>query len=314
MSCSTSPAIWPPPAPSSSACAAGRTVCTPPWSLAQDGKIVWTHVERGDAHHARLQRRVPGRAILRTAGAAVCRIVGAYEIEGAGIQLFERVEGDHFTIIGLPLLAAAGGAQIARSARHMIRACVIGWPVSHSRSPLIHGYWLEALRHRRQLRSPPRGARRRAQLSCAACATQGFAGCNVTLPHKEAAFAVVDETRPAARAAGCRQHALVRGRQADRRQHRQRRLHEQPARSACPVLASQGSTVSVLGAGGAARGIVFALLEAGVGEVRLFNRTRARADAVAAYFGAKVKAHRLAASAPSARATWRCWSTPPRSA
>ena len=72
--------------------------------LAQDGKIVWTCVEE-----AMLTMRAFSRqfldAYLAHCGAAVCRTVGAYEIEGAGIQLFERVEGDHFTIIGLPLLA-----------------------------------------------------------------------------------------------------------------------------------------------------------------------------------------------------------------
>ena len=75
--------------------------------LAHNGKIVWTCVEE-----AMLTMRAFSRqfldAYLAHCGAAVCRTVGAYEIEGAGIQLFERVEGDHFTIIGLPLLALLG--------------------------------------------------------------------------------------------------------------------------------------------------------------------------------------------------------------
>ncbi len=61
--------------------------------------------------------------------------------------------------------------------------------------------------------------------------------------------------------------------------------------AALPALQLAGATVSVLGAGGAARGIVFALLERGVAEVRIFNRTRDRADAIAATFGPKVKPH-----------------------
>jgi septum formation protein len=72
--------------------------------LAHGGGIVWACVEE-----ARLSMR-PFSAeflddYLARCGAAVCRTVGAYEIEGAGIQLFDRIEGDHFTIIGLPLLA-----------------------------------------------------------------------------------------------------------------------------------------------------------------------------------------------------------------
>jgi len=72
-------------------------------ALAQHGRIVWCHTE-----YAALTMRAfsPGflESYLAKAGTGLCQIVGAYEIEGMGIQLFERVEGDHFTIIGLPLL------------------------------------------------------------------------------------------------------------------------------------------------------------------------------------------------------------------
>jgi septum formation protein len=72
--------------------------------LAQQGRIVWTCVE---AANLTMRQFSPEflEGYLSLAGTAVCRTVGAYEIEGAGIQLFERVEGDHFTIIGLPLLS-----------------------------------------------------------------------------------------------------------------------------------------------------------------------------------------------------------------
>ena len=72
-------------------------------ALAQGGDILWTHVGEAvltmrEFSPAFLER------YLAQAGASLCQIVGAYEIEGLGIQLFERVEGDHFTIIGLPLV------------------------------------------------------------------------------------------------------------------------------------------------------------------------------------------------------------------
>jgi len=72
-------------------------------ALAQGGDILWTHV--GEAVLT-MREFSPGflDRYLAHAGASLCQIVGAYEIEGLGIQLFERVEGDHFTIIGLPLL------------------------------------------------------------------------------------------------------------------------------------------------------------------------------------------------------------------
>lgn len=72
-------------------------------AIAQAGEIVWEHV--GEA--VLTMRRFTGTFLdkyIATVGPRICQTVGSYEIEGLGIQLFERVEGDHFTIIGLPLL------------------------------------------------------------------------------------------------------------------------------------------------------------------------------------------------------------------
>ena len=72
-------------------------------ALAQEGKVVWSMVD-----HATLTMRNFSDgfldAYLAEAGSRLCRIVGCYEIEGRGVQLFQRVEGDHFTIVGLPLV------------------------------------------------------------------------------------------------------------------------------------------------------------------------------------------------------------------
>jgi septum formation protein len=71
--------------------------------LAQEGEVVWSMVDR-----ATLQMRNFSDAFLDTylaeGGPGLCRIVGSYAIEGRGIQLFQRIDGDHFTIIGLPLV------------------------------------------------------------------------------------------------------------------------------------------------------------------------------------------------------------------
>jgi len=79
-----------------------------------------------------------------------------------------------------------------------IQACIIGWPVAHSRSPLIHGYWLEKYGiHGSYTKRPVqpdevaaffRGMRE-----------EGFAGCNVTIPHKEGVIPLLDEVHPAAK-------------------------------------------------------------------------------------------------------------------
>ena len=168
------------------------------------------------------------------------------------------------------------------------RACVVGWPVAHSRSPLIHGYWLErygiAGSYLREAVRPEEAAEFLRSLR-----VRGFVGCNVTIPHKETAFRVADETLPAARAAGAANTLWFEG---------DRLLADNTdgagfvsnIRATVPDFAFKGAVVALLGAGGAARGIVHALLEVGAGEVRLFNRTRERGDAIAAAFGPRVKA------------------------
>ena len=73
-------------------------------ALAEGGEVVWAHTETASLAMRRFSDAFLDR-YLAEAGDRVCRTVGAYEIEGRGVQLFERVAGDHFTIIGLPLLA-----------------------------------------------------------------------------------------------------------------------------------------------------------------------------------------------------------------
>jgi shikimate dehydrogenase len=170
----------------------------------------------------------------------------------------------------------------------MKRACVIGWPVSHSRSPLVHNYWLQ--------RYGIDGSYERLPVEPGLVASflrgmrdDGFAGCNVTLPHKEAAFAAADETLPAARAAGAANTLWFEGERLIADNSDGAGFLDNLLASV-PGLDLTAATVSILGAGGAARGVIFALLGADVGKVRVFNRTRARADAVATYFGPRVEA------------------------
>jgi shikimate dehydrogenase len=168
------------------------------------------------------------------------------------------------------------------------RACVVGWPVAHSRSPLIHGYWLA--RHgiegsyTRVAVKPEDGAEFLRSLRA-----QGYVGCNVTIPHKETAFAVADETLAAARVAGAANTLWYEG---DRltADNTDGAGFVSNVRATVPEFVFAGAVVSLLGAGGSARGIVHALLDAGASEIRLFNRTRPRADALAGAFGPKVKA------------------------
>lgn len=168
------------------------------------------------------------------------------------------------------------------------RACVIGWPIAHSRSPLIHGEWL---RHYgiagSYTRQPVRPEEARDFLL--SLRQHGFVGCNVTIPHKEVAFAVADRRLPAAEAVGAANTLWLEGDVlvADSTDGEGFMAN---LTATVPECRLQGWPVAVLGAGGAARAIVHALLGAGASEVRLINRTRERAEALAAHFGPRVRA------------------------
>jgi len=171
----------------------------------------------------------------------------------------------------------------------MSKACIIGWPVAHSRSPLIHGYWLSKYNISGSYeKQPVRPEEVEAFLR--GMQARGFQGCNVTLPHKEAAFACAVRKEPAARAVGAANTLWFEDGElaCDNTDGAGFMCHL----AACAPGFDVGhcGAAAILGAGGAARAIVHAFLSAGVGEVRLFNRTRARAETVAAFFGPRVKA------------------------
>lgn len=159
-------------------------------------------------------------------------------------------------------------------------AGVIGWPVSHSRSPRLHGHWLA--RHGLDGAYVPLAvAPENLEIALRGLGALGFAGANVTVPHKEAACALVDDLDPLARRIGA-VNTLVVG--ADGRlSGRNTDAHGFMAnlRAGAPDWRGDAPAV-VLGAGGAARAVVVGLLDAGVPEVRLTNRTQGRAETMAA--------------------------------
>lgn len=167
------------------------------------------------------------------------------------------------------------------------RACVIGWPIEHSRSPAIHGYWLDRYRidgtYTKEAVRPED-----IETFLRGLADAGFAGCNATIPHKEAAFRIADEKDASAIAVGAANTLwLEDGRLC---------AANTDTYGYMTYLALQAedwnrrdAPVSILGAGGAARAIVHGFLEAGVSEIRLFNRSADRAEALAADFGPRIK-------------------------
>lgn len=170
----------------------------------------------------------------------------------------------------------------------MKRACVIGWPIEHSRSPLIHGHWLrenaidgayekvavepenlrEFLTHLRE---------------------NGFAGCNVTVPHKEAAFKIAEHIEPEAHAVGAANTLWLddAGRlcatNTDTYGFMQHLQNEAPN---WHVDAKR--PVAILGAGGAARAIAYGFQQAGVRDIHVYNRTFERAQALRQALGNEI--------------------------
>ena len=167
-----------------------------------------------------------------------------------------------------------------------IQAGVIGWPISHSLSPRLHGYWLKEHDINgvyEPLAIPPDSLR----LFLLKLASQEFAGVNITVPHKEAAVAHMDTLDDNARRIGAVNTVVVQegtlyGGNTDGFGFMEN------LKDGAPDWAADQGPVTVLGAGGAARAIVAALLEAGVGELRLVNRTRERADQLAKEIGGAI--------------------------
>ncbi len=163
-------------------------------------------------------------------------------------------------------------------------ACLIGWPAAHSRSPLIHHYWLRKLGIEGGYSIeavPPEGfAEFVLHLS-----THGFVGANVTIPHKERALALsTPDAR--ARAVGAANTLWYEG--GELRSTNTDIEGFIDNLDACAPGWDRATDALVLGAGGSSRAVVFGLIERGIKRVHLANRTIERARALADQFGANV--------------------------
>lgn len=180
----------------------------------------------------------------------------------------------------------------------MKRACVIGWPIAHSRSPLIHGYWLKLYGIDGAYgKEAVRAEDVRAFLL--ALESRGFSGCNVTVPHKEAAFEVARLRGPSALAVGAANTVWLENGQLACANTDTYGFMRHLSVSA-PSWQLRDAPVAVLGAGGAARAIVYGFLEAGVGSVRVINRSRGRAEELQRHFGSRVSVFELGELAKAA--------------
>lgn len=166
-------------------------------------------------------------------------------------------------------------------------AGVIGWPVAHSLSPRLHGYWLAE--HGIDGAYVPLPVRpEHVAEAIRALSKLGFVGANITVPHKEAALATADKCDPQARRVGAANTLVISADGAIEARNTDAFGFVENLREQATTWRANAGAAVVIGAGGSARAVVVALLDAGVAEVRVSNRTRARAESLAATLGTDV--------------------------
>lgn len=170
---------------------------------------------------------------------------------------------------------------------HIPLAGVIGHPIAHSRSPALHGFWLKRYGikgHYIPMDVAPSDLAHVLQT----LPKMGFVGVNITLPHKEEILRIADIITDRAALIGAANTLIFR---------KDGRIHADNTdgagfianlRQNAPNWDPASGPAVVFGAGGAARAVVAALIEVGVPEIRIANRTRPRAEAIRSDFGAKV--------------------------
>ena len=247
----------------------------------KDSKPQWRHISMS---HMSMRPMSPAEidAYVKTHWQDVKQSAGGYHFEKTP-DIFSAVRGNWFDIMGLsigPIIGFLNQNHPSPPFQTPKLAAVLGHPIAQSKSPLMHGHWLK----KNQISGdyiaidiPPS----RFESTVRMLFDVGFSGFNVTIPHKEKALALADDISPEAQRIGAANTLIkmdngkIRGDNTD-------------GYGFMTNLISQSDTWQpgagpslVLGAGGAARAILVALLDAGVPKIYLCNRTRDRAEDLA---------------------------------
>jgi shikimate dehydrogenase len=167
-------------------------------------------------------------------------------------------------------------------------AGLMGWPVMHSRSPQLHNYWLA--QHGLAgsyvpLAIKPEGLR----TALRALPALGFSGCNLTIPHKQAALGIVDRVDPLAKRIGAVNCVVVAPDGSLEGRNTDAFGFIESVREAQRDWQADAGPIAVIGAGGGARAVLVGLIDQGARQIRLINRTPARAAALAQALGGPIK-------------------------
>jgi shikimate dehydrogenase len=166
-------------------------------------------------------------------------------------------------------------------------AGVMGWPVMHSRSPELHNYWLAQYGFAGRylpLAIKPEGL----HAALRALPALGFSGCNLTIPHKQAALQIVDRLDPLARRIGAVNCVAVARDGSLEGSNSDAFGFVESVHEAQPSWRADAGPIVVIGAGGGARAVLVGLIDQGAREIRLVNRTPARATALARDLGGPI--------------------------
>ncbi|MBC9246263.1 shikimate dehydrogenase [Paracoccus sp. 11-3] len=166
-------------------------------------------------------------------------------------------------------------------------AGVIGMPIAHSRSPQLHGHWLKRYGIRGHYVPLPVMPEHLAEV-LRVLPRAGFVGANVTIPHKEAILALADFVTDRAALIGAANTLIFRPDGKIHADNTDGYGFIANIRQSAPEWQPDAGPAAIIGAGGAARAVVASLLDSGVKEIRITNRTRIRAEQIKAEFGARL--------------------------
>ena len=167
-------------------------------------------------------------------------------------------------------------------------AGVVGTPIAHSKSPLLHRHWLETY-GLKGFYVPMEVATGDLEMVLRTLPKAGFVGVNVTIPHKETVLKIADDVSERALRIGAANTIVYRGDGTIQADNTDGYGFLQNLQEGAPDWRANERPALILGAGGAARAVILALLDAGVPEIMLTNRTRARAENLQSVFGQRVR-------------------------
>ena len=170
----------------------------------------------------------------------------------------------------------------------LVLAGVMGWPIAQSRSPILHNYWIE--KYKLNGRYVPLAVRpERLADAIRGLPALGFRGCNLTMPHKQYAMTMVDHLTDTAKRIGATNCIVVGEDGKMSGTNNDGNGYVSSVQEMAPQWNPSDGPIAILGAGGAARAIIVAMLERGAYEIRLINRTLEKAEQLAKEFGPAIK-------------------------